>query len=72
MQFAESVRTLAQLGCSVLMEIGPQPILTAAALQVWPEASAPPRAIASARKGVDARRQITVAVAAAYVAGHRP
>ena len=26
-----------QLGCSVLMEIGPQPVLTGAALQVWPE-----------------------------------
>ena len=71
-QFAESVRTVEQLGCSVLMEIGPQPILTAAAMQVWPEYSAAPRAIASARKGVDARRQITEAVAAAYVAGHRP
>ena len=71
-QFAESVRTVAQLGCSVLMEIGPQPILSAAALQVWPEHSTPPRAIASARKGADARRQITEAVAAAYVAGHRP
>ena len=71
-QFAESVRTVAQLGCSVLMEIGPQPILTAAAMQVWPEYSAAPRAIASLRKGVDARRQIAEAVAAAYVAGHRP
>ena len=27
-QFAESVRTVAALGCSVLMEIGPQPVLT--------------------------------------------
>ena len=71
-QFAESVRTVAQLGCSVLMEIGPQPILTAAALQVWPESSAAPRAIASLRKGADARRQIAEALAAAYVAGHRP
>ena len=71
-QFAESVRTVAQLGCSVLMEIGPQPILTAAALQVWPESSAAPRAIASVRKGTDARGQITEALAAAYVAGHRP
>ena len=71
-QFAESVRAVAQLGCSVLMEIGPQPILSAAALQVWPEHSTPPRAIPSARKGVDARRQMAEAVAAAYVAGHRP
>ncbi len=71
-QFAESVRTVAQLGCSVLMEIGPQPILTSAATQVWPESSAAPRAIASLRKGVDARRQIAEALAEVYVAGHRP
>ncbi|MBI2701341.1 MAG: SDR family NAD(P)-dependent oxidoreductase [Mycobacterium sp.] len=71
-QFADSVRTVAALGCTVLMEIGPQPILTAAAVQVWPEHSAPPRAIVSLRKGADARRQIAEGLAAAYVAGHRP
>lgn len=71
-QFAESVRTVAALGASVLMEIGPQPVLTAAAVQVWPESSAPPRAIVSLRKGIDARRQIAEALAAAYVSGHRP
>ena len=71
-QFADSVQTVAALGCSVLMEIGPQPILTAAAVQVWPEHSAAPRAIVSLRKGADARRQIAEALAAAYVAGHRP
>lgn len=71
-QFAESVRTAAALGCSVVVEIGPQPILTAAALQAWPESSASPRAIVSLRKGVDARRQIAEALATAYIAGHRP
>ncbi|OBH19122.1 type I polyketide synthase, partial [Mycobacterium sp. E3247] len=71
-QFTESVRTVAALGCSVLMEIGPQPILTASAVQAWPEHSAAPRAIASLRKGAGARRQISDALAAAYVAGHRP
>ncbi|QUR65921.1 type I polyketide synthase [Mycobacterium spongiae] len=71
-QFAESVRTVAELGCSVLMEIGPQPVLTAAAVQVWPEHTAAPRAIVSLRKGADARRQIAEALAAAYVSGHRP
>ena len=71
-QFAESVQTVAQLGCSVLMEIGPQPILTGAAAQVWPESSAAPRAIASLRKGTDDRHQIAEALAAVYVAGHRP
>ncbi|WP_275571811.1 type I polyketide synthase [Mycolicibacterium vanbaalenii] len=71
-QFAESVRTVAALGCSVLMEIGPQPVLTGSAVQVWPEHLAAPRAIVSLRKGVSDRRQITEALAAAYVGGHRP
>ncbi|MEO3758976.1 type I polyketide synthase [Mycobacterium sp. B14F4] len=71
-QFAESVRTVAALGCSVLMEIGPQPVLTGAAVQVWPEHVAAPRAIVSLRRGVGDRRQIADALAAAYVGGHRP
>ncbi|GLE50501.1 putative polyketide synthase [Mycobacterium montefiorense] len=71
-QFAESVRTVAALGCSVVMEIGPQPVLTGAAVQVWPEHLAAPRAIISLRKGVGDRRQIADALAAAYVGGHRP
>ncbi|MUL82609.1 MULTISPECIES: type I polyketide synthase [unclassified Mycolicibacterium] len=71
-QFSESVRTVAALGCSVLIEIGPQPVLTSAAVQVWPEHLAAPRAIVSLRKGVGDRRQIADALAAAYVGGHRP
>ncbi|MFN8072362.1 MAG: SDR family NAD(P)-dependent oxidoreductase [Mycobacterium sp.] len=71
-QFTESVATVAALGCSVLMEIGPQPILTAAALQTWPESAATPSTIVSLRKGANAQRQMTEALAAAYVLGHRP
>lgn len=71
-QFAESVRTVAALGCSVLMEIGPQPVLTGSAVQIWPEHLPAPRAIVSLRKGVGDRRQIADALAAAYVSGHRP
>ncbi|MGB8407608.1 MAG: SDR family NAD(P)-dependent oxidoreductase, partial [Mycobacterium sp.] len=71
-QFTESVRTVAALGCSVLMEIGPQPILTAAALGIWPESSDAPRAIVSLRKGANARRQIADALATTYLVGHRP
>ncbi len=71
-QFAESVRTVAALGCSILMEIGPQPVLTGAAVQVWPEHVAAPRAVVSLRKGVADRRQIADALAAAYIGGHRP
>ncbi|MGX9791779.1 type I polyketide synthase [Mycobacterium sp. MMS18-G62] len=71
-QFAESVRTVAALGCSVLMEVGPQPVLTGAAVQVWPEHLAAPRAIVSLRKGVGDKRQIADALASAYVGGLRP
>ena len=71
-QFTESVVTVAALGCSVLMEIGPQPILTAAALQTWPESRPAPTTIVSLRKGANAQRQISEALAAVYVSGHRP
>jgi acyl transferase domain-containing protein/NADPH:quinone reductase-like Zn-dependent oxidoreductase/acyl carrier protein len=71
-QFTESVATVAGLGCSVLMEIGPQPILTAAALSIWPESTATPTTIVSLRKGANAQRQATEALAATYICGHRP
>ena len=52
--FAKGVRTLAELGCTVLLEVGPQPVLTAAALRAWPNADTRPEAIASLRrKGAD-------------------
>ncbi|HYX99803.1 MAG TPA: SDR family NAD(P)-dependent oxidoreductase, partial [Mycobacterium sp.] len=51
---------------------GPQPVLTGAAVQVWPEHLAAPRAIVSLRKGVGDRDQIADALANAYVGGHRP
>ena len=70
--FAESVRTLAGLGCAVLLEVGPQPVLTAAALRAWPDPETAPRAIASLRRNGADHRQITEALANAYVAGHQP
>jgi acyl transferase domain-containing protein len=71
-EFAKSVRTLADLSCKVLLEIGPQPVLTAAALRTWPDPATPPRAIASLRRNTADDRQITEAVADAYVLGHLP
>lgn len=70
-QFSDSVRTLADLGCTVLMELGPQPILTAAAMRTWPDAAATPHGIASLRRDADAHRCFTEALAAAYTSGHR-
>ena len=56
----------------MLLEVGPQPILTAAALRAWPDPATAPRAIASLRrKGAD-HRQITEALATTYTAGHLP
>src|SRR6185437_14024424 len=71
-EFAKSARTLADLNCKVLLEIGPQPVLTAAALRAWPDPASAPRAIASLRRNTADHRQITEAVADAYVLGHRP
>ena len=71
-EFAKSVRTLADLNCKVLLEIGPQPVLTAAALRAWPDPATTPRAIASLRRNTADHRQITEALADAYVAGHLP
>ena len=71
-EFAKSVRTLADLSCKVLLEIGPQPVLTAAALRAWPDPATVPRAIASLRRTTADHRQIIEAVADAYVLGHLP
>ncbi|MGA8327691.1 MAG: SDR family NAD(P)-dependent oxidoreductase, partial [Mycobacterium sp.] len=71
-EFAKSVKTLADLGCKVLVEIGPQPVLTAAALRAWPDPATAPRAIASLRKNTSDHRQIIEALADAYVLGHLP
>ncbi|CAM5707027.1 type I polyketide synthase [Mycolicibacterium aubagnense] len=71
-EFSKGVETLAKLGCAVLLEVGPQPVLTAAALRAWPDPATAPRAIASLRrKGAD-HRQITEALATTYTAGHLP
>ncbi|MDT5299408.1 MAG: hypothetical protein QOG79_2650, partial [Mycobacterium sp.] len=71
-EFAKSVHTLAEMNCKVLLEIGPQPVLTAAALRAWPDPATAPRAIASLRRNTADHRQITEAVADAYVLGHLP
>ena len=71
-EFAKSVRTLADLNCKLLLEIGPRPVLTAAALGTWPDPATAPRVITSLRRTTDDHRQITEAVADAYVLGHLP
>ena len=69
-RFADSVQTLAGLDCGLLIELGPQPILTAAAVRSWPDATSTPGAIVSMRKEGNAHRCMTEALGAAYAAGH--
>ena len=38
---AETVATLADLGCEALLEVGPHPVLTALAAGCWPGAGTP-------------------------------
>ena len=71
-QFAKGVETLAELGCTLLLEVGPQPVLTAAALRAWPDAATTPVAIPSLRRNRPDHRQLTEALATAYTAGHLP
>jgi acyl transferase domain-containing protein/acyl carrier protein len=71
-QYAESVQTLSELGCKVLLEIGPQAVLTGMALRAWPEGRELPKAVTSLRREVPDGRQITEAVGQLYVAGSRP
>ncbi|HKP41458.1 type I polyketide synthase, partial [Mycobacterium sp.] len=69
-RFADGVATLAGLGCGVVMDLGPQPVLTAAAMRIWPQSQTPPRTVASMRRDADSRRTFTEGLAAAYTAGH--
>ncbi|PRC50106.1 hypothetical protein C6A85_71230, partial [Mycobacterium sp. ITM-2017-0098] len=71
-EFAKSVQTLAGMNCKVLLEIGPQPVLTAAALRAWPD---PATASVIWRWSAVVRRNDAIArgaVADAYVLGHLP
>lgn len=47
-------------------------MLTAAALRAWPDPATAPRAIASLRRNTADHRQITEALAEAYIVGHLP
>ena len=70
-QFAQSVQTLASLGCRVVLEIGPQPVLAAMALRAWPDATPAPQPVASLRRDSSDARQIEEALGQLYVAGAR-
>ncbi|MBG0810438.1 amino acid adenylation domain-containing protein [Methylosinus sp. H3A] len=70
-RFAQSAQTLAELGCRVLLEVGPQPVLAAMALRAWPEGRPTPLAVASLRRDSSDARQIEEALGQLYAAGAR-
>jgi amino acid adenylation domain-containing protein len=70
-RFAQSAQTLAELGCRVLLEVGPQPVLAAMSLRSWPEGRQTPQAVASLRRDISDARQIEEALGQLYAAGAR-
>ncbi len=69
-QFGQSVVALAEAGVEVLLELGPQPTLTAMALHCW-AGEGPPVAMAALRRGVPADRSLLESIARLYAAGCR-
>lgn len=66
-RFADSIATLAAMGCNTFIEIGPHPVLIAMAQACVPEH--PANWIASLRRGGDDNVTILNALASHYVAG---
>ena len=75
--FVDGVRTLADLGIDLVIEIGPRPVLTSMALSAWPDSpeTPAPAVLASLRppseggSGTAAGGEFVEAVAGAYQAG---
>ncbi|MHC4092137.1 MAG: type I polyketide synthase, partial [Planctomycetota bacterium] len=70
-QWAQSVRTLAELGCQVLLELGPQPVLTGMASACWP-GEEPPVLAASLQRGQSDTQTLLKALAELYAQGVTP
>jgi acyl transferase domain-containing protein/SAM-dependent methyltransferase/NAD(P)-dependent dehydrogenase (short-subunit alcohol dehydrogenase family)/acyl carrier protein len=68
-RFGPSIRALAEQGCELLLEIGPNPVLTPLAQRAWPAGIVQPRATAALRRGIDDARQIAEALATCCAAG---
>jgi microcystin synthetase protein McyG len=66
-RFADSISTLARMGCNTFIEIGPHPVLIAMAQDCVP--TLPANWIASLRRGGDDNVTILNALASLYVAG---
>ena len=71
-QFARSLRTVAELGVGVVVEVGPQPVLLGIAAQEWPEGKERPALVATLRPGHSEVRQLAEMMAQLYVQGLTP
>src|SRR5436305_1338099 len=71
-QFARSLRTAAELGVGVVVEVGPQPVLLGIAAQGWPEGKERPALVATLRPGHSEVRQLAEMMAQLYVQGLTP
>ncbi|MCC6134405.1 MAG: SDR family NAD(P)-dependent oxidoreductase [Candidatus Contendobacter sp.] len=63
--FTEGLRALAERGCTVFLEVGPRPILSALGREIVDGAEF----IAALRQGIEPRRALTEALARLYTAG---
>ena len=71
-QFSRSIRTVAELGIELMVEVGPQPILLEIAQSCWPKSRPLALKVASMRRGQGETRQIAEAAAQLYVHGLTP
>ncbi len=73
--FAGAVRTMAELGVDLVVEIGPRPVLAPMAASIWPDPAPPPQVVPSltpprsSDQGTQPEEGFTDAVARAYEAG---
>jgi acyl transferase domain-containing protein/NADPH:quinone reductase-like Zn-dependent oxidoreductase/acyl carrier protein len=70
--FAQGVQSLAKLGCGVMLEVGPAPVLLGMARKCWPEDVAAPALVASLRRGRDDMGQLCEAASDLYARGVTP
>jgi acyl transferase domain-containing protein/NAD(P)-dependent dehydrogenase (short-subunit alcohol dehydrogenase family) len=70
--WARGVAALARLNCTVLVEIGPSPVLLAMAQECWPADASPPTLAPSLRRGREEAAQLAESLARLYVAGVAP
>ncbi len=69
-QFAESIKTISDLGCEVVLEVGPQPVLNGMAASCWPGSN--PALIPTLQKDRPDEVCIISALAQLYTQGVNP